>query len=241
MKPTALGLFTMAVFAALAVPAFGQVFPSTVAGTRIDGGLGEECNNSNSKKSVCQGTFTTPNIQTDGGTATAIAGYGKLKIGITSFLELLTSSGSGTFASSVEGSVQTNDILSLVGLTAPAYLRLEGSLSYQAQGLGSAQYYISVVGFADECVINNTTPPSCTLSVPVTPGVGVELQRNLAATASNIILCPCSAGSAVSTVIYVGYPSGDGNGATLRVSVRDAEGHLIKGISVVGASGHIYN
>jgi hypothetical protein len=140
-----------------------------------------------------------------------------------------------------QATAESNDVLSLVGLTEPAYLRLSGSVAWKPNGnetLGTAEYLFAVAGFNPEYDINNLSQPYCTLNVPVTPNTPVALQRVSTATAI-ASLTDFPAGTYDANAIILGYPPP--GGATLIVSVRDANGQIIKGVSVVGASGHIYN
>jgi hypothetical protein len=70
----------------------------------------------------------------------------------------------------------------------------------------------------------------------------VYIQRQLDVNATTRVVNG-PAGTAVTTTVCIGYLAG-GCGliaATVRASVVNAKGKVFKGVTVVGASGHIYN
>jgi hypothetical protein len=228
--------------------AFAQ--PLKLAEAQLNGSIQPSpCNNStNNGKTICEGAWSDPNGNSGGGVAVAVAGYGTLRVNVFSFL-LANTADEETIWSTAVGSVISNDDLSLIGLTGPAYVKVEGSLLFKPNGtdnLGTAEYDISAqpaAGATSACSITNTTPSTCTFTVAVNPEEGIYLQRVVAAYALSS-LTDFPAGANLYTSIVLGCTQ-DGapaeGGAELKVSVRDAEGHIIKGVTVVGASGHKYN
>lgn len=189
-------------------------------------------------KSSCSGDWVDNSGNPMGGIAIAVAGYGTLRAYVYGYV-IADVAESGTTVSSANATAGSNDYLSFVGLSEPAYVWLQGNLAYHPRGtdtLGWAQYVISVPGSPD-CVINNLTPQNCTIQIPVTPGESLFMQRSLNATA-NASITDYPANTYVYIAVILGYQQP--GGATLKVTVKDAKGHRIKGVTVVGASGHIY-
>jgi hypothetical protein len=155
------------------------------------------------------------------------------------------------------GSNFIQDHLSILGLTGQptAFLNLEFECLECAKP-GN----ISVAEYQGEAATNGvplqlcTIPnspvkdPICTLTVPivydgcVTEPCTVYLERDLEINAiTNVVNEP--AGATVTTSVCVGYAKGGCGtaGATVKASVVDANGKVIKGVTVAGSSGHIYN
>jgi hypothetical protein len=109
-------------------------------------------------------------------------------------------------------------------------------------------YYDAYAGNYGPCQIYGpANSPRCTLTVPIVyNGNGqpdpVPLERQLQVNAETNVTNG-AAGATVTTTVCVGYPAGgcNGNGATVKASVVNADGKVIKGVTVVGSSGHIYN
>ncbi|MGA7686128.1 MAG: hypothetical protein WCC32_03215 [Terriglobales bacterium] len=109
-------------------------------------------------------------------------------------------------------------------------------------------YYTAYAGAYGPCQIYGIgASPLCTLTVPIAyNGNGqptpVYLQRELQINAiTNVVGGP--PGVTITTSVCVGYAAGGCGtiGATVKASVINAKGKVIKGVTVVGDSGHFYN
>jgi hypothetical protein len=141
----------------------------------------------------------------------------------------------------------TFDWLSILGLMhkPKAFLKVDIVCLECAVYLnGSAKNVLRLRGTSKllgECTVQRPSGPRCTVKIRIAyknqQPVPVELIRTLWAVAStNVVNAP--AGAKVTTLVTIGYPSG---GATVSASVVDTHGRIIKGVTVVGASGHLYN
>jgi hypothetical protein len=208
------------------------------AWTSLTGSPGARtCSNQRSPISFCKDFWTDSAGNQGTGYASAVTSYGALKLSVRSFVRANSAQG-GTLASNSSATASANDILSFVGLTVPATLEVQSFLFSKPDGspsLSTAQYTVAFGGINPECLITNKTLPSCTLTTPITPGLLISLQRLVTATAI-ATLTNFPAGASCTTAIRMVFP-----GATVRISVLNAKGHIVKGVSVVGASGHIYN
>ena len=151
------------------------------------------------------------------------------------------------------GSEYTEDTLSIFGLNGEpvAFLQLIFDCLECAKyaNYGVAEYYsvADTPGYQNYCYVP-TSPgdgPSCTSLVPIAYSAGqpdtVYLERvlQIAATTSVVGL---PANATATTEVCVGIVAHCGGlGATVKGSVVDSHGRVIKGVTVVGASGHIYN
>lgn len=168
-------------------------------------------------------------------------GYSSIKIFVDHF----------NGADAAVGSEEVVDYLSLYGLRGQptAFLKLIfeclecakiGNAAIAEYGANTSGYY--------SCLI--PTPPQnsplCTLNVPIVyDQTGqpdpITMERVLAIDANTTVING-PAGAKVTTTVCIGYLAGGCPfGATVKASVVNAKGKVIRGVKVVGSSGHIYN
>jgi hypothetical protein len=144
------------------------------------------------------------------------------------------------------------DELSILGLKnePTAFLKLDFVCleCWKIANLAYAWYAVSAktkgYSFGTCFIPNSENSPHCRARAPLVYNVNtgqpypvyIERQLEIDAT-TRVVKGP--AGATVKTAVAVGYYGLPG--ATVTASVVDAKGNLIKGVTVVGSSGHIYN
>jgi hypothetical protein len=181
--------------------------------------------------------------------------YGTMKAYASASVTLSEANGSGWDSSSVTEIVE--DALSVVGLDGEpiAFLNLEVECvecaKYANSAVASYEFDAGNTGngTAASCLIPNPANRSlCTWETQLVYNINsgqtfpVNLSRQLSIEAKTEITNG-QAGKSETTTTCIGYPAGGCGtaGATVKASVIDANGEVIKGAKVVGASGHVYN
>jgi len=120
-------------------------------------------------------------------------------------------------------------------------VQVEASVSFKLNSMDKVGFvhYIVFVGDGNCDLMKETIPPACTFKNPVKPGATLRLERMVVASAS-ASLTNFASGTNEASSVAIGYPPDTGSGATLKISVVDAEGHLIDGVHVIGSSGYVY-
>jgi hypothetical protein len=211
-----------------------------------DTGGGANCEKYSTTKLAisCTGNWSAPSAE-GYEIAKAQNGFGSMKGYSYSSVTIAVNHGDGEDSAPVNEIVE--DYLSILGLKGEptAFLKLEFECVVCANVIYPAAYYTAYAGVYGPCQIYGPSDnPRCTLKVPIAyNGNGqpspVSLQRQLQINAvTNVVNAP--AGVTVTTTVCVGY-NDCSSGATVKASVVNAKGKVFKGVTVVGASGHIYN
>jgi hypothetical protein len=156
----------------------------------------------------------------------------------------------GSFSSESYANESVNDTLSFVGglkNQPTAFLKIDiGCGECVKDYFGIVQYSLTAwwdAGhYSGQCTIQKA--PRCTVTVPILydqngKPLTVQIARVLFAPAV-LRVNNAKAGTKVTLTTDVGY-KGNGSGAFVEVRVVNAHNRIIKGVTVVGASGHIYN
>jgi hypothetical protein len=216
-------------------------FSESVVG---DGEKGANCENYSTTKLTisCTGSWASG---TNEGYETGIAqnGFGEMKAYSYSSLTL-ADGGNGSDSAPVSEVVL--DYLSILGLKGEptAFLKLEFECQECVKEVYPYSFYDAYAGAYGPCEIYSGTSPICTLTVPISYNTEkqpypVSLQRQLQVNAiTNVVGAP--PGVTITTTVCVGYIDCN-TGAIVKASVVNAKGYVIKGVTVVGASGYIYN
>jgi hypothetical protein len=146
------------------------------------------------------------------------------------------------------GQDEINDLLSILGLEnePTAFLKVEIVCLECPKYIAPTSYFLQLTnrnGYNGSCYVEFQTAPRCKLTMPIAydengQPIPTSLLRLLSIWGSASVKNGPT-GAKVSTTVDVGYHSG--SGAMVEASVVDAKGRIIKGVTVVGASGHIYN
>jgi len=220
-------------------------FVEQVMGESSTGG-GVNCKNYSTTKLAISCTGSWEAASAEGyEIAKAKNGFGTMRGYGFSSVTIAEQGGDGEDVAYVDEIVE--DDLSILGLKGEptAFLKLDFECVVCAIVIYPAAYYDAYAGVYGPCQIYGPSGnPFCTLKVPIAyNGNGqphpVSLQRQLQVTAiTNVVNGP--AGATVTTTVCVGY-NDCSSGATVKASVVNAKGKVFKGVTVVGASGHIYN
>jgi hypothetical protein len=245
MQPRLTGLFLVCFFLCSVAAMHGQSsFGEAVNG---DSGSGPGCSNvSTTKKKISVSCSWTDPEAVGSEMGVAKNGFGSMGAyafsSITAAQDKISASDAGTASDTIE------DYLSIVGLNdePTAFLKVEFECIQCVDYDYPATSYTAYAGAYGPCQITGIgTNPLCTLSVPISYNVNeqpnpVPIQRQLQVQAiTNVVYLPIA--TTVTTTVCVGYSSCGTIGATAKASVVDGKGKVIKGVTVVGASGHIYN
>jgi hypothetical protein len=225
-------------------------FVESVAG---DGGNGTSCKKYSTKKLAisCTGSWSTSDA--DGyEVATAKNGFGPMEA--LGYSSVTIAQNGANVSDSGNVSEIIEDDLSVIGWngTPAAFLKLEFECVPCIHNIYPAAYYdaYALLGNIEygPCQIYGPANVSvCALRVPLvynsnteqTTPVFIERQLQVSAT-TNVANGP--EGATITTTVCVGAVGGCATGAaTIKASVVNAKGEVIDGVTVVGASGHIYN
>jgi hypothetical protein len=212
---------------------------------------GPDCNKSSTTKLAisCSTSWVNEGTQTEGSSeAIAKNAYGTMRayaFSSVTFFENGSAAGDSGNATDI-----ALDHLSILGLDAEptAFLKFTFECLDCIQYNYPFAYYTAYAASYGPCQIYGIgSSPLCTLTVPIVyDGDGqpspVYLQRSLQVNAPTSVTNG-AAGATVTTTVCVGYSAGGcgTSGATVKASVVNAKGKAIKGVTVVGSSGHIYN
>jgi hypothetical protein len=208
---------------------------------------GTNCQKNSTKKLAisCSGSWGV--VDAEGSEiATAKNGFGHMRAYSYSEVTILVDHTDAYDSAPVSEVVQ--DYLSILGLNGEptAFLKLEFVCVQCIKYNYPAAYYVAYLGTTGFCQIYGVgNSPRCTLNVPIVyNGNGqpnpVYLQRQLGVNAmTNVINGP--AGATVETTVCIGDGGCGSIGATVTASVVNAKGKVFKRVTIVGASGHIYN
>jgi len=185
--------------------------------------------------------------------AIAKNGFGTMSAYAYSFVTIVEQGTSA--ADSAQATEAIEDTLSLIGLEGQptAFLKLDGECLQCAKygNYAVAEYTFEAstsTVYSNICIIPVTVAgPLCANTIPIVYNVNtgqpytIYLERGLTVSAPTDVV-DGAAGATVTTTICVGSAGGCGTaGATVTASVVNAKGEVIKGVTVVGASRHIYN
>jgi len=239
-RRTVLLFVCFCLFSAAAMHAQQASFVEEVTGAS-DAGINCQDISSKNFKIYCTGSWVSDSAE---GYEIAVAKNGFGSMGAYSFSSV---TGSGADFAYINDGIE--DYLSIFGLNSEptAFLKLEFECLSCTTVPYPAAYYDGYAGMGyGPCQIYGGTSPTCTLTVPISyDSAGqpfpVAIQRELQVTAATNVSGPPNA--PVTTAVCVGNVPGYclTLGATLKVSVVTAKGKVFKGVTVVGASGHLYN
>lgn len=201
--------------------------------------LSKECMDGSHEQAECSFSWNDPSGNLETGHSIAITSYGTLKGVATAAFDGYVA---GEDIESASGAhVWSYDTISFDNLTVPAFVRVEGSMSYKLSGNTEKTSVRYIVHLGENAcnITNETAKSTCTFRNPVKPGDTMFLERVVF---SSVMarLTNFSSGSEETSSVSVGFPPDDGDGATMKLFVVGDHGQPIKGVNVVGKSGHVY-
>ena len=204
------------------------------------------CSENGHPETNCSGSYSFVDSNQDIdflGSASTTAAYGPIKATMYSSVYNYGFTTDYPATAMAEGYADSFDTIYIYGLADGEVAYLRGFFPALTTPTGSGpwpfSYSINIQQAANvyDCVVNSTNPPNCSLKILVTYSGGqpvpLELMRQLTSNA----IASLAAGVPNGAYVFSGLQIS----AETNFKVVNAKGAIIPGVTVVGASGYIYN